>query len=74
MIESFLMEAWEPSYQDLENYYQEYYSLGNLNCDIGSKFALISLNCFLTKQARLKNPDATWYQVIMKVFSGEESQ
>ena len=68
------MEAWEPSYQDLENYYREYYSLGNLNCDIGSKFALISLICFLTKQARIKNPDATCYLVIMKIIDGEESQ
>ena len=74
MIESFLMEAWEPSYQDLENYYKEYFSLGNLNCDIGSKFALISLICFLTKQARIKNPDATCYLVIMKIIDGEESQ
>ena len=68
------MEAWEPSYHDLENYYREYYSLGNLNCDIVSKFALISLICFLTKQARIKNPDATCYLVIMKIIDGEESQ
>lgn len=68
------MEAWNPSYQDLEEYYKEYYSLGNLNCDIGSKFALISLICFLTKQAKVKNPDATCYLVIMKIIDGEESQ
>lgn len=68
------MEAWSPSYQDLEKYYQEYFSLGNLNCDIGSKFALISLICFLTKQARVKNPDATCYLVIMKIIDNEVSQ
>lgn len=68
------MEAWGPSYQDLEDYYREYYSLGNLACSIGEKFALISLICFLTKQARQKNPDATCYLVIMKIIDGEESQ
>lgn len=67
------MEAWEPSYKELESYYRQYFSLEGLNCDIGNKFALISLICFLTKQARQKNPDATCYQVIMKIIDGEES-
>ena len=68
-----LMEAWEPTYKELEDYYREYFSLGNLNCDLGSKFALISLICFLTKQARQKNPDATCYLVIMKIINNNES-
>lgn len=67
------MEEWNPSYKDLEEYYRKYFSLANLNTDIGSKFALISLICFLTKQARMKNPDATCYQVIMKIINGEEN-
>lgn len=74
MIESFLMEAYEPSYKDLEQYYKEYFSLEGLQCDLSNKFALISLICFLTKQARQKNPDVTCYQVIMKIIDGEESQ
>lgn len=72
-METYLMEHWEPSYKELEDYYREYFSLGNLACDIGSKFALISLICFLTKQARVKNPDATCYQVIMKIINDEAS-
>ena len=68
-----LMDAWNPTYQELEDYYHEYFSLGDLDCDLSNKFALISLICFLTKQARIKNPDATCYQVIMKIISGEES-
>lgn len=67
------MEHWKPSYQELETYYKEYFSLGCLSCDIGSKFALISLVCFLTKQARVKSPDATCYQVIMKIINDEAS-
>lgn len=56
-----------PTYQELSEIYARYFSLGYLNTDIGDKFALVSLTCFLTKQARLKNPDATPYQVLMKI-------
>lgn len=59
--------AENPTYQELSDFYFRYFSLGYLNTDIGSKFALISLTCFLTKQARLKNPDATPYQVLIKI-------
>lgn len=62
-----LMEAWEPTYKELEDYYAKYFSLGCLNTTLENKFGLISLICFLTKQARKNNPDATCYQVIKKV-------
>lgn len=58
----------KPTYQELSDIYSKYFSLGYLNTDTGSKFALISLTCFLTRQARLKNPDATPYQVLMKII------
>lgn len=63
-----LMDAWEPTYSELEDYYAHYFSLGNLNTTIENKFGVISLICFLTQQARKKNPDATCYQVIMKIL------
>ena len=62
-----LMEAWEPSYSELEKYYSKYFSLGGLNTTIENKFGLISLICYITQQVRKKNPDATCYQVIMKI-------
>lgn len=62
-----LMEAWEPSFSELEDTYEEFFSLSYLNTTLENKFGLISLICFLTKQARKNNPDATCYQVIMKV-------
>ena len=68
------MEAWEPSYQDLENYYREYYSLGNLNCDIGSKFALISLICFLTNQASIILREASSELSVNNSREGYDSQ
>lgn len=67
-----MMEAWEPTYSELEEYYRRYYSLSYLNTTIENKFGLISLVCFLTQQARKKNPDATCYQVIMKVVGNEK--
>ena len=66
-----LMEAWEPTYSELEEYYNKYFSLSFLNTTIENKFGLISLICFLTQQARKKNPDATCYQVIMKIVGDE---
>lgn len=63
----------EPTMNDLKEYYKQYFSLGCLACDIGTKFALISLICFLTKQARNKTPNATTWQVIQKIRQGKES-
>lgn len=60
-----------PSYEELKGIYSKYFSLGKIAGDINNKFGLISLIGFLTKQARQKNPDATCYQVIMKVTEGK---
>lgn len=59
-----------PSYKELKDIYSNYFSLGSIAADINNKFGLISLIGFLTHQARQKNPDATCYQVIMKVTEG----
>lgn len=62
-----MMSAWEPTYKELQAEYRKRYSLGYLNTTIENKFGLISLICFLTKQARKKTPDANCYQVLMKI-------
>lgn len=67
------MDAWEPTLNDLRDYYQRYFTLGCLATDIGNKFALISLICFLTKQARVKTPTATCEQVIRKIVGDSNS-
>lgn len=59
-----------PNYEELKGIYSKYFSLGGIAGDINNKFGLISLVGFLTYQARQKNPDATCYQVIMKVTEG----
>jgi hypothetical protein len=62
-----MMEAWEPTLTDLHSTYNRYYSLACLNVSPEQKFALISLICFLTQQARKKNPSVTVEQVIKKI-------
>lgn len=59
-----------PSYEELRNIYTKYFSMRNMGADINNKFGLLSLVGFLTDKARQKNPDASCYQVLMKVTSG----
>lgn len=60
-----------PSYNDLKEIYNKYFSLGYLNTDINSKFALISLVGYLVFRLKQKKPDVTPYQVIKKII-GED--
>ena len=61
------MEAWEPTYSELEEYYSKYFTLSNLNTSFENKTKLISLICYLTIQLRKKHPDITCYQTLMKI-------
>lgn len=55
-------------YDELKRLYSEYFSLHYLNTnDISEKFALISLICYVTYKTKLKKPDVTHYQIIMKL-------
>lgn len=65
-----MMEAWAPTLTDLRSTYNRYFTLSCLNVGPDAKFALISLICFLTKQARKNNPKATVDQVLRKVLNG----
>lgn len=58
------------SFDELRHMYSGYFSLGNLNKDISSKFFLISAICNLTKLAKAKCPDITHWQVIYKLADG----
>lgn len=57
------------SYSNMERLYKEHFSLGYLNTDINTKFALISLICYVTEKLKEKKPDVTYYQVIYKLAS-----
>lgn len=59
-----------PPYEEMQRVYNQYFSLGHLNTDINTKFALISLICYLTWKLKEKKPDVTHYQVIRKLSEG----
>lgn len=61
------MDLNSVSYDELKRFYSKYFSLGNINVDINTKFALISFICYLTLKIRDKKPNITCYQVIRKI-------
>ena len=56
-----------PPYEEMQRIYSKYFSLGYLNTDINSKFALISLVCYLKNKLSEKKPDVTHYQILKKI-------
>ena len=58
------------TYKELEQIYSRYFSLGYINVDINTKFALISLICWVYFHLKEKNPDVTYYQIVYKRSQG----
>lgn len=54
-------------FEEMHHYYMTNFSLGHLSTDINSKFALISLVCYITNKAKEKKPDVTYYQILMQI-------
>ena len=61
------------TYKELSQFYSDNYSIGYLNSStttrspFENRLVLISLICHITYRTKLKNPDITHYQVIMKL-------
>lgn len=60
------------SFNELRDFYADNFSLGYINSghnrsSIEERFVLISLICYITYKSKLKNPDTTHYQIIMKL-------
>lgn len=60
-----------PPYAEMQRIYSRYFSLGFLNKDINTKFALISLIGYLTDKVKSKRPDTTHYQIIRKIVGND---
>ena len=60
----------ELTYKQLEAIFTKYFNLGAIASDINTKFALISLICFITTSMKKKNPDVTYYKVVNKLCEG----
>jgi hypothetical protein len=63
------------TFKELQKIYSENFSLGYIDGNgarspIENRFVLISLICYITYKTKLKNPDATHYQIIMKLSTG----
>lgn len=56
-----------PPFKELQKIYAKYFSLGYLDTDINTKFALISLTAYLTSRFKKKNPDVTAYAILKKI-------
>lgn len=54
-------------FEELKEIYSKYFSLGYINKDINSKFALISLICYVYQKNKPKHPDLTYYSLITKI-------
>jgi len=61
------------SFKELDDFYTENFNIGYLNSNsetrtpFENRLVLISLICEITYKTKLKNPDITHYQVIMKL-------
>lgn len=59
-------------FNELKQFYSDNFSLGNINAGNGrnsieNKFVLISLINHITYKTKLKNPDTTHYEILMKL-------
>lgn len=61
----------QESIDSLRQLHSDYFSLGYLNTDINTKFALISLICYLVKVIKTKKPNITHYEVIKQIAKDE---
>ena len=60
------------SFNELKEFYTKNFSLGYINSGNGrsaieERFVLISLICYITYKSKLKNPDTTHYEIILKL-------
>lgn len=59
-----------PPYEEMQAIYNKYFSLGFLGKDINSKFALISLTCYVTNKMKKKKPDWTHWSTLYEINKG----
>lgn len=58
-------------FNELKEFYNKNFTLGYLNTSVDYKFALISLVCYIYRSIKAKNPDATYYSVLMAINKTE---
>ena len=63
-----------PKYEELQEIYKSYFSLGQLGVSFDTKLALLSMLCYLTEQLKAKKPDVTHYQVLRNIVGSKLSE
>ena len=63
------------TFKELKKFYSENFGLGyidggNNRSPFENRIVLIGLICYITYKAKLKNPDVSHYQIIMKLSEG----
>lgn len=58
-------------YKELQNIFDEYFSLSNLGEDFSNRIGLLSMICYLYSKLKLKNPDLTYWNLIYKIGKTE---
>lgn len=58
-------------YKELQNIYNEYFSIATLGNDFSNRLALISLTCYLYYKLKPKNPDLTYFMLLYKIGKTE---
>lgn len=61
----------DKSIESLREIHSSYFSLGYLNTDINTKFALISLICYLVQVIKTKKSNITHYDVIKQIVKDQ---
>lgn len=56
-----------PPYEEMQQFYNKYFSLSKLGNDINKKFALISLTCYLTNKLSKVKPDWTHWRTLSEI-------
>lgn len=59
-----------PPYEELQDIYSKYFSLGFLGSDVNKKFALISLVCYITEKIKKQKPDWTHWKTLYEINKG----
>lgn len=59
-----------PPYEELQDIYSRYFSLGFLGSDVNKKFALISLVCYITEKIKKQKPDWTHWKTLYGINKG----
>lgn len=61
-------------YKELQNIFNNHFSLSTLGNDFSDRIGLISMICYLYSKLKPKNPDLTYFSLLYKIAKTEVSE